>query len=121
MTAAVLPSEVIDPDEAPSVAVIESGLFHSVSTDPLLTSMEAMPEPPSIHSPKTNFCPLEGHSNQLADAFIPGVMFLASPPWDGTTKMSPPVAPSSLMSPSMKAMDFPSGDQTGLAICNAGL
>ena len=53
----------------------------------------------------------------LAEAFIPGVMLRAFPPATGATKMSPPTAGSSLISPAMNATDFPSGDHAGLAIC----
>ena len=34
--------------------------------------------------------------------------------------MSPPVWPSSLMIPWITAIDFPSGDQRGPAICSGG-
>src|SRR5947209_2642003 len=61
MTAAILPSEVMEPAEPWLMALIESGLFHSVSTAPLFTSIEAMPQPPSIHSPNSSFCPFAGH------------------------------------------------------------
>src|SRR5436309_13940405 len=121
MTAVVLSSDAIEPCEPELLAVIASPLFQSVSTAPVLIFTDAIPQPPSIDSPKSSFWPPEPHFNQLAEAFMPGVMFFASPPSAGTKKMSPPVEPSSLINPSMKAIVLPSGDHTGLAIWSEGL
>src|SRR5262249_2544206 len=59
--------------------------------------------------------------SQLADAFSAGVRLRGSPPATGTVKISPPLAPSSLIRPPINAMLWPSGDQRGTAICVAGL
>src|SRR5580692_3739293 len=80
----------------------------------------ATPESPSRYSPKIRFS--SGvHASQLAEAFISGVMFRASPPVAAMVKMSPPTEGSSLIRPPMKAMRWQSGDQTGLAIWSGGL
>src|SRR5205814_1960179 len=65
--------------------------------------------------------PFGNQRSQLGDVFRPGVRFSAPPPSAAELKISPPVAPSSLMIPSIHAIRFPSGDQRGLAICSAGL
>src|SRR5438270_2655922 len=90
----------------------------SVAIAPEVGSMVAMPLSPSTSSPKRIFAPLV-HVSQLAEAFIPGVMFLAVPPCAGTIKISPPTAGSSLMMPEIKATDFPSVDHAGTAICES--
>src|ERR1700739_3115604 len=59
--------------------------------------------------------------SHAAEAFMSLVRFFASPPLLLTMWMSPPVMPSSLIKPSMKAICLPSGDQAGLAICSLGL
>ena len=79
-----------------------------------------MPDSPSICS-ANRILPADCHASQLGDAGMPGVRLRASPPAAGTTKISPPVDPSSLMSPAMKATLWPSGDQRGTAICSGGL
>src|SRR5580658_4204304 len=80
----------------------------------------ARPESPSRYSPKIIFA--SGvHASQLAEAFISGVMLVASPPVAGMVKMSPPTLGSSLIRPPMKAIVFASGDHAGLAICSGGL
>src|SRR5271154_7278375 len=74
----------------------------------------ARPESPSRYSPKIIFA--SGvHASQLAEAFISGVMFVASPPVAAMVKMSPPTLGSSLMRPPIKAIRWPSGDHAGLA------
>src|SRR5436305_9995528 len=72
---------------------------------PDAVSTFAIPESPSKRPAKRillAFCQV----SQLGDAAIAGVTFRGLPPWAGTTKMSPPVEPSSLMSPAMRAMFF---------------
>src|SRR5262249_13029431 len=55
------------------------------------------------------------------EAFRPGVRLRAAPPATGTSCTSPPVSPASLMTPSISATDFPSGETCGSAICHLGL
>src|SRR5579871_663121 len=50
------------------------------------------------------------------DDSILGVRLRAGPPETGTIKISPPVGPSSLMRPSMKATFLPSRETVGFAI-----
>src|SRR6516165_2559353 len=77
-----------------------SNPFHTCRTWPLAPDTVAMPELPSMFSVnRIWFGPV--HFNQVAEAFIPGVRLRASPPLTGTTKMSPPVEPWSLMMPLM--------------------
>src|SRR5438270_6743542 len=71
MTAVVLSSDAIEPCEPELLAVITSPLFQSVSTAPELMFTEAMPQPPSIHSPNNSFPPPDPHFSQLAEAFMP--------------------------------------------------
>src|SRR5215469_6411111 len=108
----VLPSLASDTATPQPFAVISSSPFHSVSSFLVDTSTLASPEPPSIHSPK-RILPSRVQVSQLAEAFISGVTFTASPPVTGTTKTSPPTDGSSLIKPSMNATDLPSGDHAG--------
>src|SRR5690349_21202963 len=57
------------------------------------------------------------HVSHLGEAFRRGVRLRGGPPPAGTTKISPPFKPSSLINPPMKATLRPSGDQRGMAIC----
>src|SRR5205807_4487126 len=81
----------------------------------------AIPQPPSTCSANTMRSGDRSQVSQLADAFSPGVRWRGSPPAAGTVKMSPPLAPSSLIKPPTKAIVLPSGDQRGTAICIDGL
>src|SRR6266481_6720731 len=86
---------------------------------PVAGSRVAMALLPPTYSLKRIF--LSGSQpSQAAEALLSLVRFFASPPSLARMWMSPPVRPSSLMRPSMKAICFP-GDQTGLAICSLGL
>src|SRR5579859_2541335 len=118
-TAADLPSAESETAVPQPLAVNCSGACASVSIVPPATSTVATPLSPSTSSPKRIFAPPGNQASQLADAFIPGVMFFAGPPSAGTTKISPPTAGSSLIRPEMKATDLPSGDQAGIAICES--
>src|SRR5579863_3148233 len=79
-------------------------------------SRSEMPMAPSACS-VNRIWPDGSHRSIEGDALRPDVRLRGSPPETGRVKISPPVTPSSLISPPMKATDFPSGDQTGLAIC----
>src|SRR5579864_1639470 len=120
MMALVLPSAATDTAMPQPFAVIWSSACHRVSIFAVAGSTLASPAPPSTHSPKRTL-PFLVQVNQLAEAFISGVTFLASPPVAGITKMSPPTEGSSLIKPPMNATDFPSGDHAGTAICSDGL
>src|SRR5260370_29976745 len=87
---------------------------------PLLGSSVAMALLPPTNSLKRIF-PSGCQPSHAAEAFLSFVRFFASPPSVLMVKMSPPVRPSSLMMPSMKAIRLPSGDHTGLATCSLGL
>src|SRR6266851_422803 len=87
---------------------------------PVAGSSVAMALLPPTNSLKSIF-PFGCQPSHAAEAFISFVRFFASPASLLMVKMSPPVSPSSLMMPSMKAIRLPSGDQTGLAICSFGL
>src|SRR5207244_2938275 len=60
------------------------------------------------------------HASEEGDALMLGVRFRVRPPAMEMTKTSPPVTPSSLIRPSMKATDLPSGEMCGSAICHFG-
>src|ERR1700689_522743 len=64
---------------------------------------------------------LLSHAIQLAEAGRLGVRWTGWPPAQGNLKeicqTSPPVTPWSLIRPPMNAMDLPSGDHRGRAIC----
>src|SRR5580698_5350465 len=88
---------------------------------PLVRSTDAMPDSPSMFSVNKilSLSPRlpDFQKMQSGEAAIPGVILRALPPPADTTKMSPPVEPSSLIMPSIKAILLPSGDQRGSAIC----
>src|SRR5579871_4118235 len=118
ITAAVLPSAARETAVPQPYTLSSPGPRVSVSIAPEVGSTVATPLSPSTSSPKITLPPLV-HVSQLADAFMPGVMFLAAPPSAGTIKISPPTEPSSLIMPEMKATVLPSGDQAGTAICES--
>ena len=118
-TAADLPSAESEIAVPHPLAVNCSGAWTSVSILPPAGSTVATPLSPSTSWPKRIFAPPGIQVSQLAEAFMPGVMFRASPPSAGTTKISPPTAGSSLMMPEMNATDLPSGDHAGTAICES--
>ena len=68
------------------------------------------------------------HAREKGDALRLGVILRATPPLPrpllgpliGTTKISPPVTPASLIRPSMRATFFPSGETCGSSICHLG-
>src|ERR1700722_9235247 len=99
---------------------IDSGPDHSFETFPLASSTAEMPDSPSMFS-VNRISALDFQKIAFGEAAISEVTFRAFPPPAGTTKISPPVEPSSLISPSIKAMLMPSGDQRGSAICQRGL
>ena len=82
-------------------------------------SSAAMPSSPSTYSVNRISLP-ERQKSADAEAFIPSVRFLGAPPAAGTVQMSPPVEPSSLMSPWITAISRPSGDHRGQAIWSGG-
>src|SRR5947208_7039349 len=55
------------------------------------------------------------------EVFRPFVLFVRPEPSAAIVQRSPPWFPSSLMMPSIKAIDLPSGDQRGTATCNVDL
>src|SRR5882672_1980444 len=63
----------------------------------------------------------EIHAMAEGEVLLFGVRFLAAPPAAGTTWISPPVRPASLIRPSMKATLLPSGETSGLATWRLGL
>src|SRR5215469_8919426 len=114
MTADIVPSALTEASNPQPPALITSALLQSCVTLPEPSSTVPRPASPSMCSANRI---LSGDSqlSQLGEAAIPGVTFRAAPPAAGTTKMSPPVAPSSLIKPAMKATSLPSGDQRGTA------
>src|SRR5579859_302775 len=117
-TALVFPSREND---APGDAVvpINSSPIQIVLKFPPVAFTAANPDFPSMYSANV-MRSFAVQNTQEGDDGIPGVMLCALPPETGTTKMSPPVEPSSLMRPSMKATFLPSGETRGSAICNFG-
>jgi hypothetical protein len=79
-----------------------------METLPPTTGTCAKAESPSTCIPKVIASGLS-HCRLDAEPRRARVRFLAAPPAAGMTKTSPPFAPASLISPSMKAMFFPSG------------
>ena len=121
ITAEVLWSAASEIPIPPQASVVTtSGPVHRGVILPVATSTVAAPASPSMFSAKRI---LSGDCQviQLGDALISGVRLRASPPLAGTKKTSPPVDPSSLISPAMNAILLPSGDQRGTAICKGGL
>src|SRR6185312_14667367 len=117
---AEFPSAASDIEGSPEYEVLMlSGPFQICETFPLGTSTSPTPVLPSIFSANVI---LAGRCQYKSDgeAEISGVMSFATPPEAGTTKMSPPITPSSLMMPLMNAIRCPSGDQRGAAICKCG-
>ena len=98
--------------------LITAGARQAVVIFPEASSV-ATPSSPSTYSVKT-ISPEGRQNREEADAFIPGVRFCAGPPAAGTVQMSPPVDPSSLISPWISAIRDPSGDQRGQAIWSGG-
>src|SRR5262245_31220409 len=96
------------------------GPVQSCETLASVRSTDATPGWPSIFS-VNKILSGDSQCSQEGEAAILGVMLRGSPPVAGTTKMSPPTEPSSLISPAMNAMVLPSGDQRGTATCNDGL
>ena len=120
-TADVRPSVAKDAPYSPHPpSEISSGPDQTGVTFALLTSRVASPISPSTISLNRILSP-DCQCSPLGEALIPGVTFFAVPPPAGMIKMSPPVEPSSLMIPEIKAMFLPSGDQRGTAICKGGL
>src|SRR6185437_10565043 len=119
--AEVFPSVDMEIEVFQLPALTCSGPCHSVSIFSVAGSTVAKPLSPSTSSPKRIFCPPGAQVSQLAEAFISAVRLRASPPSPGITKISPPVEPSSLISPEINATDLPSGDQTGDATWSVGL
>ena len=118
MTAEVFPSrasEKLRPQRS-GEAVNVSGPVKNVEIFPSATSTPARPAAPSTSSANRTAVEEGSQPSQVAEAFMPGVRLRGSPPEAGMTKTSPPVEPSSLMSPEMKAIAWPSGDQRGTAI-----
>jgi hypothetical protein len=60
---------------------------------------------------------LPSHTIQAGEVGRLAVKSTGWPPLEETSQTSPPVAPWSLIRPPMKAIDLPSGDQRGTAIC----
>src|ERR1700722_9785977 len=99
---------------------ITSGPVQREEIFPLARSIVETPAWPSMF-PVKRISPGDSQYSHDGDAAIPGVTLRASPPDAGRAKMSPPIDPSSLINPPIKAMVFPSGDQRGTAICSGGL
>src|SRR5262249_11967516 len=97
-------------------APMVSSPFQSDSRCPVAGSSAQIPLPPSTCS-VNRICFADGHVSHAGDDLMPGVKLRAEPPVEGTQKMSPPMMLSSLISPPMKAIDLPSGDQHGSPIC----
>src|SRR5579863_3015270 len=97
-----------------------SGPAHSGEIFPFARSIVATPAWPSMFCVKRISRGVFQYSHD-GEAAIPGLTLRASPPDEGTVKMSPPIDPSSLINPPMNAIVFPSGDQRGTAICKGGL
>ncbi len=117
--AVVTPSRAIDSEIARPVETCSAPL-HTCSTPPLADT-RANPDMPLMSTPARIVRESPSHVSVAALACMPGVRFVAAPPLDGTIMTSPPFDPWSLISPSMKAMLLPSGDQRGQATCSAGL
>ncbi len=95
-------------------ASVQSGI-----TLPVPGSSAATPRPPSTASWK-RISPGARQKSARTEAFLSGVRLRAPSPEAGTTQMSPPVDPSSLMRPWMTAIDLPSGEKRGQAIWRGG-
>src|SRR5580704_3987159 len=121
ITAEVWRSAASERVGSPSATVeMTSGPVHSRESFPLERSTLETPAWPSMFSVKRILLGDSQYSHD-GDAAIPGVTLRAFSPVAETVKMSPPIDPSSLISPPMNAMVLPSGDQRGTAICNEGL
>src|SRR6185312_2188921 len=117
---AKLPSAASDIEGSPEYEVLMlCAPFQICETFPLGTSTSPTPALPSIFSANVISA---GRCQYKSDgeAEISEVLFFLPPPEAGTTKMSPPITPSSLMMPPITAICFPSGDQRGAAICKCG-
>ena len=97
-------------------AAIDSAPVQSVLICPVPRSTVAMPLPPSTCSVK-RMRPDGSQVSQQGEALMSGVKLRGVPPVAASVKMSPPMTPSSLIRPPMKAIALPSGDQHGTAIC----
>src|SRR4029077_4668488 len=121
MPAMILPSFVAENGEPKTPAELNApSPDQRCSILPLLGSIVAMAVLPPTYSLKRIFLS-GGQASHAEGGFMSLVRFLPSPPSLDMRWMSPPVRPSSLMRPSMKAICLLSGDQTGLAICSLGL
>src|SRR6266566_1382924 len=110
--AEILPSSETEA-EGPQVPVeMRSSARYSESIFDMEGSSEISEESPCAYSPAIIF-PSFVQVSQLAEAWRSGVRFCGFPPVAGIRKMLPPTEPKSLIRPSMKAMDFPSGDHAG--------
>jgi hypothetical protein len=118
-TADVVPSRAIDAPTTYSV-VMCSAPRQSVCAAPPFASMRTSAASPPTTSPAVRCC-VSDHDSVVAEAFMSGVRLRAAPVAASTSITSPPVEPSSLINPSMSAIDLPSGDQRGSAICNFGV
>src|SRR6516162_6500881 len=116
----VRPSFEMETDGPQVPAVTCSSPRWSDSIFPLAGSSRIIDESPPMNSPAV-ICTSLVQASQLAEAFRPGVRFCGLPPSGETTSMFPPTEPKSLINPSIKAMDFPSGDHAGKLICCSGL
>jgi len=101
-------------------AASPSSPCHLGSSLPVARSSVPIAVAPPTYSAMT-ICEADSHAMVFGEAARPGVRSTAGPPAAGTVKTSPPVEPSSLMSPLMKPIAAPSGDHLGIAICSAGL
>src|ERR1700704_6030520 len=91
-----------------------SAAFQIVRTDLLerISSEIALPSPTySVNRMRSGIA----QKRELTEVLRPFVRFTTSSPEAETVKRSPPWNPSSLIKPSMNAIDLPSGDHRGTA------
>src|SRR5215831_1747047 len=106
------------PSCADEARLTDSSSLQSCSTTPAVLT-EPNPDLPSMFSPNV----MRSGAVQVrddGDVLMLGVKFRAFPPPMETTNTSPPVEPSSLIRPSMKATFLPSDETRGSAICSLG-
>src|SRR5579864_1941815 len=122
--AVMLPSLENDAAGVESVPMNSSPLQTVCGVPPAVLTVAKIECPSAVSAnimwPASSQYTAEGEALRL------GVRLRALPPLldevsTGTTKTSPPLGPSSLIRPSMKATFLPSGETCGPAICSFGL
>src|ERR1700678_2978106 len=108
------PSRENDPPgtQASLVAATSSSPLQSVRSSLAPEFTEAKLEFPSAF--RVNMMTSgEAHASAEGDVLLSGVRLRTAPPVTGTTRISPPVRPASLINPSINATFFPSGETCG--------